>query len=601
MSSIYLLIKRCAIIVLIVLLCSCKQDYKRAVSHQEIPCSDGACHKQERDKVRPDRCLACHPEIIRAQKAKIGLHVQPEVINEPSCAERGQCHYEHRTGVLLPEGWQDQLRVAGVHARVSGFDLVGAHAKTDCGQCHKGQDRRRISCLNASSACVSCHATNSPHGAVRVANLDCQRCHTVTGWKPQLQFDHREETQFPLEGKHQEVPCIRCHKERKFRIPIKQYADCAPCHQSKHGSTFGKEECQTCHTAAARNFMTIIPFAHDRTRFPLTGAHDFARMKDKCQTCHKPEADGVPRMECSSCHRNPHQTRFNQLQCIACHVGTTWSESALNHGKWTRFPLTANHVAAKLKDCRSCHRGQSPSDFEDLRGLVTGSGPAKSFPVNCLGCHAHAKAHNRQFTSRQCLDCHERPGKVQPKACRGPNGDRDEVCLNKMAWFGHGTGKPFQLSGGHDLGRIKDKCQTCHRNRDADQAFVKVSMDCANCHGDKDRHRGVLGQQCERCHDSHTGTWKNTARFNHGLRFPLVGAHKRPTACRKCHKGDSLATAFKPLSTNRNCGDAECHKGKVKYSKHGDKYGDYCGDRAGCHSPLHGRFLDPEKLEGMNP
>ena len=597
--------KNYAIIVWAMLFVACGQDYKLSVSHEAIPCTDGHCHKKNGDKLRPDRCLACHPEISRAQKEGRGLHAQPEIIKQPSCAQRGECHYEHRTGVLLPAGWQDQLRSAGVHGRVSGFDLIGAHSKQACRQCHKAQGSGRVSFLNASSACVSCHAKDSPHGEVRVANLDCQRCHTAAGWKQQLQFDHQKETQYPLEGKHQGVRCTGCHKDRKFRMSTVQYADCLPCHQSKHGGTFGMEACRTCHTPT-RNFMDAIPFDHERTRFSLTGGHNLARMKDKCQTCHKPGASGVPALDCSTCHKNSHRTRFiREPQCTACHTGGTWNESAFNHGNRTRFQLTANHVAATLNACRICHRGKGPSDFEDLRGLVNGSGPAKSSPVNCLGCHQHSKAHNGKFTSRQCLDCHERPGTVQPKVCRGPNGYQDGECINKMTWVGHGADKPFRLTGGHDLARMKNKCLECHSNRNAGQGFSKIPSDCFSCHEKTDQQRGhrtALEQKCEDCHDSRTGTWKNTARFKHELRFSLEGAHTRPTACRKCHKGANLLTAFKPRSAEpRLCGNKECHREKVKDSQHGDKFEDYCGTRSGCHNPTHERFLDPRKLIGTTP
>lgn len=389
------------------------------------------------------------------------------------------------------------------------------------------------------------------------------------------------------------VECGACHKDLLplgWRTYLAAQPACQSCHapKSPHGP-LRDDECQRCHTDVG--WEQRIPFDHQKeTQYPLVGQHQ----KVDCAKCHQDRKFRVSieqYADCSPCHenKNPHGKRFKgQLQCSFCHTPTNWDESVFDHGKRTRFPLTGGHAD---KDCRRCHRGKSPSDFEDLRGLVTDS--KAPFPVNCAGCHEHAQVHSGDARFRQCLTCHD-PGQEELK---------QDLNIKKMAYVGHPRGSRFPLNGGHDLAGMKNKfyCNACHRN--IGQRVDKPSTDCFGCHKEMDQHRGALGKQCENCHDFRVDTWKNVKRFDHNLRFPLLGAHDREkNRCEKCHKGPSLAAAFKPSSaTNRNCGNVECHRAKVKKSKHGDVYDDYCGDQAGCHSPLHFRFIDPAKLGVTTP
>ena len=40
---------------------------------------------------------------------------------------------------------------------------------------------------------------------------DCNRCHDAMSFKPAIKFDHNK-TKFPLDGKHKDVACNKCHK-----------------------------------------------------------------------------------------------------------------------------------------------------------------------------------------------------------------------------------------------------------------------------------------------------------------------------------------------------------------------------------------------------
>jgi hypothetical protein len=61
--------------------------------------------------------------------------------------------------------------------------------------------------------------------------------------------------------------------------------------------------------------------------------------------------------------------------------------------------------------------------------------------------------------------------------------------------------------------------------------YLGLSKTCVSCHEDK--HRGQLGQDCSRCHN--TMEWKISKQFDHSkTKYPLTGAHAH-VDCQKCH------------------------------------------------------------------
>jgi formate-dependent nitrite reductase cytochrome c552 subunit len=61
----------------------------------------------------------------------------------------------------------------------------------------------------------------------------CTDCHGTENWKAAL-FDHKKSA-FPLDGKHINVPCAKCHKPQQegsvtyTRYKIKDFR-CESCH-----------------------------------------------------------------------------------------------------------------------------------------------------------------------------------------------------------------------------------------------------------------------------------------------------------------------------------------------------------------------------------
>lgn len=115
------------------------------------------------------------------------------------------------------------------------FPLIGMHKQVACEACHIDTHYS-----DTESSCSACHENNDVHqGAL---GDDCSLCHTPNDWTLWL-FDHNTQSDFKLEGAHQDLQCQLCHKDTKT---ISQ--QCSGCHREDdvHRGSFGKQ-CQHCH------------------------------------------------------------------------------------------------------------------------------------------------------------------------------------------------------------------------------------------------------------------------------------------------------------------------------------------------------------------
>ena len=529
---------------------------KLARGHAEI---DGAancikCHPAGRREVDEKKCLDCHKPIAERIAQKIGLHASPKALGRPCVL----CHKEHRGLEADLYGW---VTMGGQqkfnHDTTTRFPLSGRHSVVECKDCHKQKTATgRPSFLLAPMACVGCH--KSPHGELHEQVANCERCHDAKNWRAldPSKFDHNQDTRFPIETKHAGVPCNSCHPRTMFRL-TNWATDCTPCHKNVHGeSLFGQKKCTLCHSAKV-DWKSIDYDHNHKTRFALEGPH-----KKPCAACHTATATKSPGRNCDACHKDTHEGRFTKTgECTVCHLSTTWGpELKFEHNK-TRFPLLGRHAAVS---CRACHRGKTPAEFENFDSIVKSvtvgkNKKATTVTIDCMGCHQHATVHKKQFTSDQCLQCHQKPGEVKQSI--------DPKAVNERVKIGHGPGKPFQLIDGHviDGVRIKD-CRACHKN---DQYRDTPSM-CGSCHEDR-LHKGSLGKDtCNNCHEG--ARWAAT-KFNHDQsNYPLVGKHKE-ARCESCHP----ARRYKP--TQMQCSDSGCH---LKDDAHQRSLGLRCES---CHNP----------------
>jgi hypothetical protein len=493
------------------------------------------CHTDGRN-LSNDKCLACHAPIKKRISEGKGFHASARVAGKPCYL----CHTDHKGRGKDIFGFASLGGIAAFEHDATGFSLRQKHFGVPCAKCHSQPGR--TSYLKAPTNCEGCH--KSPHGELRPSLKRCERCHDAASWKSPsrgIDFDHDKsaDARFAIDGKHQGVPCLKCHPSWSFRsagsfgVP-----DCAPCHDNPHGeSLFGRKRCALCHSA--KSAWATVRFDHARqTHFPLDGAH----AGKPCATCHAPNERKKPERTCETCHADAHKGRFARAgDCGSCHSSSLWkADFRFDHAARTKFPLTGTHADV---DCRACHRGRGPADWEKFDAKTVG----------CMGCHQHANVHKKQFRDDECLRCHAGAGQKKFKK-------------EAVAQF-HGPASRFPLSEGHK----NVACEKCHKN-DVYEGSPTVCGPA--CHADA-LHKGALGNECGKCHEG--GHWAAT-RFDHDQTdYPLVG-HHQDAPCEGCHE----ARRFKP--TPRKC--AACHQSD---DRHQGTLGQRCEN---CHSPTGKSLFD---------
>ncbi len=163
---------------------------------------------------------------------------------------------------------------------------------------------------------------------------DCKLCHEGEKWHTlveDFEFDHEKETGVALNGAHAQALCLRCHNDRG---PVDVFAalGCVGCHEDVHQGHLGAR-CNDCHQE--QTWMAIGQRSrHNRTRFPLTGAH----ANTACDRCHPGAFVGkfAPTdTSCVTCHTDDLQRTTNPPHlglgwvdnCDRCHMPTRWNQA----------------------------------------------------------------------------------------------------------------------------------------------------------------------------------------------------------------------------------------------------------------------------------
>lgn len=452
--------------------------------HQKVGCTD--CHVKPVFTDVGKNCADCHADIHRR---KFGS----------DCA---QCH--------TVKGWQ--ISIQSVKEHQNRFPLTGAHAAVECEACHKGAAVGQYEGL--STECSSCHIrdfqnTNNPSHSSLNFPTACASCHSADSWLG-AKFDHLKYTGYALTGAHATLDCVACHVGGRYKgTPT----DCYACHAKAyngtnnppHASTGIPTTCAMCHTTTA---WSPAKFDHNRTAFPLTGAH----VNVPCTNCHINGNFTSTPTDCYACHAKayngtnnpPHASTGIPTTCAVCHSTTAWQPATFDHSK-TTFPLTGAHVTVP---CASCH----------INGNYT------TTPTTCYGCH---KANYNSATN---------PNHVAagfPTDCT--------LCHNTTSWtsatFNHAT-TGFPLTGAH----TSLVCSACHVNNN----YSLTDPTCQACHlpaynaTNNPPHAAVgFPTTCDTCHT--TTTWAG-ATFDHSkTAFPLTGAHVS-VPCTSCHVNNNYTT-----------------------------------------------------------
>ncbi len=514
-------------------------------SHKDFDGQDNCndCHDGGRDTVN-SKCLGCHDHSDLKQRidAGKGFHASSSVKGK-QCQT---CHLEHKGRGYDIMGWKNlKGGQNGFDHDLTGWKLQGKHAAIDCKDCHKksnGQGLRTF--MGEDKLCGSCHKKDQPHGFDRREMMSCERCHGESVWKPpksSMDFDHddKKDAAMPLEGSHGDVSCAKCHAKALFNLKPSDPDNCGNCHDSPHdGHMYGKKDCSWCHSPSYRA-LDKFKFDHDkRTKFDLGGAHK----KVACYDCHtKKMGEKTPDRACGPCHAddNKHDDRFDAFgdppKCEVCHPSSSWKPSAFNHDKRTKFKLTGRHDEI---ECRNCHRGKNPADFERFDNKKVG----------CMGCHQHKKVHDGQWKDSECFNCHKGAGQI-------------ELTKQSVQTF-HGPKSRFPLVKSHKF----VKCAQCHPK----DSYKDTPMECgARCHEDT-LHKGSLGDVCLTCHSP--GMW-DAVRFDHtdDTEWKLKGLHAKIPDCADCHPKREYA------GTPTTCSAAGCHE---KDDAHKKRLGTKCDK---CH------------------
>lgn len=517
---------------------------KLARPHGELegPLRCTRCHGGGREALSRN-CLACHEDIAWLIERRRGYHGTRARDN---CAS---CHPDHAGDDFDLIAWPGGSRAGFSHAD-AGWELSGKHARIECEDCHTAKfrvspaakrsvRRRGTPWTGLETTCTSCH--EDPHRAA--LGPKCETCHDSKTWTTTPGFDHAR-TRYPLTGRHGQVKCDACHAAERLALSrdrrgqvIPRYrplafTECSACHADPHRGRLGAA-CSDCHLTTGFSDLNRAGFDHDRTRYPLRGAH----RQTVCERCHDFSGrSGARRLppafaSCTDCHRDPH-------------AGTAT-------------------LAGKAVDCDQCHdlRGFAPSTYTVARHAAAPYRLAgRHATVRCEACHPRqGKSVVMRPASSRCIDCH----RTDPH--RGP-ADRDCAGCHLVGGFQPSTVDvaaharfTFALEGAHAAVR----CSACHTNMGVerrarvDTLSLTASRTCSACHKTPHgRQFESRTDKCESCHD--TRAWRPAARFDHDrdARFALAGGHAR-VACDRCHPAAAPGAdrLYRPIP--RKCED--CH------------------------------------------
>ncbi|MEW5976803.1 MAG: hypothetical protein AB1898_13450 [Acidobacteriota bacterium] len=460
-----------------------------AGAHARLECF--SCHSTGTFKGTPANCVECHVKDYSATA-------------NPPHASAGlprECALCHSTA-----SWQG---AKFDHQAMTRFALTGAHVNVSCDACHVAG---RFS--GTATACFSCHVgayeqTTNPDHRRGGFPTSCESCHSTATWQGAT-FDHNA-GRFPLTGAHVSVVCSDCHRNNQFTGTAQE---CVACHLEAFNRTVNPnhvaagfdKNCAACHSTQQ---WSGARFDHNRTRFPLTGAHTNVA----CQQCHQTGTYVGTTTQCIGCHRQdfqittspPHVAANFPENCTLCHSTAQWKGASYDHNTATRFALTGAHQSV---GCLQCHVNN--------RFLGT--------PQDCMSCHLDT-------FNRTSHPNHAAAG--FPRTC--------ETCHSTVSWsgarFDHSAATRFPLTGAH----LNASCLQCH----AGDRFAGTPTDCASCHLDayqrtvNPNHTAAgFSRDCSLCHS--TSQWRG-ARFDHSTtRFPLTGAHSSIT-CSSCHRNGTYA------------------------------------------------------------
>lgn len=417
-----------------------KSKYPLLGKHAKIDCEK--CHKIEIQNgkkfqhftgIQFNSCTNCHKD---PHSNKFG-----QVCNK--------CHNE--------ESFHNITGLKTFDHSKTNYPLTGKHLSVNCVACHKGIYNVPIK----HDLCKDCHTDyHKGQFAKNGVSPDCAECHNTEGYSNTLYtVEQHNKTTFALDGKHLTAPCTSCHKkdtEWQFKGVGKI---CGDCHTDYHKGQFAKgvisPGCNECHNTEAFTIDLYSIEKHDKTNFPLEGAH----LATPCVACHKTGKEWQFKEMgkfCVDCHANIHKNviddkYYPNQDCRRCHNVSTWHEVKFDHNP-TGFALSGKHAEIACKECHLIKKndGTVQQKFAGYSG-------------KCLTCHK--EVHYHQFDENGISPC--------------------EKCHSFSSWkadlFNHDNSR-FKLGAAH-----KDvKCEKCHDQAKTETGtYIRYKINklkCADCH-----------------------------------------------------------------------------------------------------------------------
>jgi len=436
--------------------------------HKDVPCEK--CHQAQNIRNKQeliDQGKDLNHTYLGLDRSCLSCHVDEH---------RGQMQADQCLTCHNVNGWKP---ASGFDHSKTKFPLIGKHKKVKCRKCHplitdekypQNRDYVKFKGLRFAS-CVDCH--KDVHA--NKFGSRCVQCHSTQGWRivNEKQFDHNK-TAFPLQGKHVQVPCNKCHKPGQ-PIHIEKFSRCTDCHADYHVGQFAhrrqKGACEECHSVSGFTPAKFTIEQHNRSNYPLKGSH----LAVPCIACHKKERINSQETirfrfastRCADCHQNPHQQEVNgYLQkggCEYCHTVESWRAVTFDHNQ-TKFPLQIKH--SKIA-CGACHKPIEQADGSTVVRLT-------NLPLLCNSCHKDV--HYGQFRDAEARK-------------RGQKTTHCDRCHTPVDWlaekFDHNRDSDFKLEGAHKSVR----CEQCHveitLKGKTFRLYKPLRKKCSDCHGSK--------------------------------------------------------------------------------------------------------------------
>lgn len=185
-------------------------------AHIATPCF--VCHKKtEKWKFREigSKCGDCHTDIHKN-------YISEQYYPQSSCSN---CHNESRWNAVTFD-----------HS-ITKFVLDGAHKNQTCRDCHFNKEKTGYSNQKFAGTtvnCSGCHTDIHFRQFDTSSGTDCSSCHNSQAFIPASKFDHNN-SRFKLDGKHLNVPCIKCHNQisdqgTKYTLYKTNKIKCEDCH-----------------------------------------------------------------------------------------------------------------------------------------------------------------------------------------------------------------------------------------------------------------------------------------------------------------------------------------------------------------------------------